>query len=125
MTWSDVPQVLFELLWPFVLVFSFVVLVKAKIRRYRSKRRIEFKTPRWLFVVAAVFSLVIFLLLGAAVMDPWTTELFMNEQLNKDEAQLFFMMGMAVFIVLVPLLITPLVCRFWPKSSPEPQRNNV
>lgn len=122
MSWSDVPQILFEFFWPFVFVFSFVVLVKSGIRRYRTKRQIEFRAPRWLFIVAGVMSLGIFLTLGAAVVDPWTTRLFLTEQLNKEEAHLFFMGVMAAFLVLVPLLVAPLVCRFWPRSSNLNQR---
>lgn len=86
MTWRDIPQVLFEILWPFIFIFSFVVLVKARIRRIRSKRSIEFKSPRWLFVVAALLSLGFFLLAGTFIMDPVTTEMLVTEKLNKEES---------------------------------------
>ncbi len=122
MSWKDIPQILFELLWPFVFVFSFVVLVKARIRQIRSKRKIQFKSPRWLFVASALLSLGLFLLAGTLVMDPVTTDMLVTEKLNKEEAQLFFMGGMAVFLVILPLLFTSLVCRFWPAIMENDQR---
>lgn len=125
MTWSDLPQVLFELLWPFVFVFAFMVFVKARIRRYKAKRNIEFKHPGWLFVVAAVLSLGIFLLLGFTVMEELTTSLFVKEVLNKEESFLFYMAGMAVFLMLIPFLTAPLVCRFWPNTHTENQRDKT
>jgi hypothetical protein len=125
MSLSDIPQFLLELLWPFVFVFSFIVLVKASIRGFRSKRNMDFKHPGWLFVVAAVLSLGIYLLLGSFFMNPWTDSLFLSEKLNKEEAQLFFMGFMTVFLIVIPLLVTPLVCRYWPASTTKVQRDKV
>lgn len=124
MTWRDIPQVLFEILWPFIFIFSFVVLVKARIRRIRSKRSIEFKSPRWLFVVAALLSLGFFLLAGTFIMDPVTTEMLVTEKLNKEESQVFFVAGMVVFLVILPQLVTSLACRYWPVVEKSGQRNS-
>ncbi|MFM1744804.1 MAG: hypothetical protein RLZZ630_741 [Bacteroidota bacterium] len=124
MTWRDIPQVLFEILWPFIFIFSFVVLVKARIRRIRSKRSIEFKSPRWLFVVAALLSLGFFLLAGTFIMDPVTTEMLVTEKLNKEESQVFFLAGMVVFLVILPQLVTSLACRYWPVVEKSGQRNS-
>jgi tellurite resistance protein TehA-like permease len=125
MTLSDLWQVLLELFLPLLILFSIAILVKVVIRRFRLKNRIQYNYAALLFYLSAGVSL---LLIGLAMVFPInaiTDYLFNAGIIGTGMGFTLAWLMIALCILIVPPLVTYVLCSVWPSKPEGDQRKSV
>ncbi len=125
MTWADLPQVIFELLWPIILLFSVALLVKSVIRRSRFNRRVKFKRETLLFYCSAVSSVVILVVFATLVISPTVDAILYTGQVDTKYGFYIFWALLMLGLILISLVSSRILCMVWPFDAVPDQDNNV
>jgi hypothetical protein len=125
MTWADLPQALFELLWPIILLFSVALLVKSVIRRYRINRRLRFKRESLLFYSGTISSVVVQIVTAMLVITPLVDKMVYTCQMEAKYGFYLFWSLLMLGLIAFSLLVTRILCRVWPFDLIPDQDNNV
>ncbi|MFM9056918.1 MAG: hypothetical protein ACKOQY_09590 [Bacteroidota bacterium] len=123
MKWADVPQVLFEFLWPIVLLFSLALLVKSVIRRYRISRMLRFKRESLLFYTGAISTILLLVFAAVFAINPLVDVIVYSGEVGAKNGFYLFWSLLMCSLVLIALIVTRILCMAWP-SVPIPDQDN-
>lgn len=105
-----------------LLFFSWAILVKTAMRRFRKKHPEILLRERPAYYTAMSVGIIAFVLLLLFVVDPFISGLVGEEVIVPDDGPIVFWSLAIVLFLSLPFLITGIVCRFFGVKENQSKR---